>query len=581
MLTRSILICSILFLAASCSDDSAPEQSTESNAAPSAETTSVKAGDPPKEKRKPRVVEMVDAEERLASYASVELTADLSGLTENQKAMVGYLIDASRIIDHMFWKQSYGDRQQLLQTLSGAELELAKINYGPWDRLSGDAPFVEGVGPKPLGAQFYKRGVTNEQIEKLPAAKSLYHYVTKNERGRVRLVPYHYHHRKEIKRLTRLLMLASELAEDPEFANYLQLRVLALQTDDYKASDLAWLDMKNNKVDVIIGPIETYEDQRFGYKAAYESYVLIKDLEWSERLSRFAQFLPQLQQSLPVGDAYKQETPGTNSDLNAYDAVFFAGRSNAGSKTIAVNLPNDEQVQLEKGTRRLQLKNVMRAKFDQILLPLSDVLIAADQRRHITFNAFFANTMFHEVAHGLGIKNTINGNGTVREALKELASPMEEGKADILGLHMIGQLFERGEMEEGEIMDHYVTFLAGIFRSVRFGASSAHGRANMVRYNYFRDAGAFSRNPEDGTYRVNQEEMTQAIADLSRLLLTLQGDGDYEATAQLMAEKGVVPEQLQTDLDRLKDVPVDIVFKQGRTVLGLPRRPDARPSAKG
>ena len=321
---------------------------------------------------------------------------------------------------------------------------------------------------------------------------------------------------------------------------------------------------------MVIGPIETYEDQLFGYKAAHEAYVLVKDMEWSERLARYAQFLPELQQNLPVPERYKQEKPGTDADLNAYDVVFATGHANAGSKTIAINLPNDEEVQLKKGTRRLQLKNAMQAKFDKILLPLSQELIAEDQRQHITFDAFFANTMFHEVAHGLGIKNTINEKGTVREALKEHASALEEGKADVLGLYMVTQLYEKGELR-GSLKDYYTTFLASIFRSIRFGASSAHGKANMIRFNYFKERGAFSRDPETGLYRVDYNKMRQAMNELSRDILILQGEGDYEGVAQLVEKSGNISPELQEDLNRLakENIPVDIVFEQGVEVLGL------------
>jgi hypothetical protein len=309
----------------------------------------------------------------------------------------------------------------------------------------------------------------------------------------------------------------------------------------------------------------------FGYRTAYESYVLIKDMAWSDRLARFAQYLPELQQGLPVPDEYKQEMPGSDADLNAYDVVYYAGHCNAGSKTIAINLPNDEEVQLAKGTRRLQLKNAMLAKYNQILVPIADVLIAEDQRRHITFDSFFGNTMFHEVAHGLGIKNTLDGSGTVRHALQEHASALEEGKADILGLYMVQKLREKGEISEGEMMDDYVTFLAGIFRSIRFGASSAHGRANMIRFNFFEQAGAFSRDEATGTYRVNRPQFEQAVRDLSNRILTLQGNGDYAAVDGFVAEMGNVGPALQADLDRLASaaIPVDIVFEQGADVLGL------------
>ena len=326
---------------------------------------------------------------------------------------------------------------------------------------------------------------------------------------------------------------------------------------------MAWLDMKNNTIDVVIGPIETYEDQLFGYKASFEAYILIKDKQWSRRLSKYAALLPGLQRGLPVDGIYKREMPGTDSDLNAYDVLYYAGDCNAGSKTIAINLPNDEEVQLKKGTRRLQLKNVMRAKYDKILISIADVLIAKDQRKHITFDAFFSNTMFHEVAHGLGIKNTINGRGTVREALKDQASALEEGKADILGLYMVTKLFEQGELIEGKVMDNYVTFLTGIFRSVRFGASSAHGRANMLRFNFFKKMNAFSRDSDTGLYRVNVDQFQRAMTALSSKILMLQGDGDYAGVQSLMADMGSIGPQLQSDLDRLDraGIPVDVVFE--------------------
>jgi hypothetical protein len=330
------------------------------------------------------------------------------------------------------------------------------------------------------------------------------------------------------------------------------------------------MDMKTNPIELVYGPIETYEDQLFGYRAAFESYVLLKDLAWSERLSKYASFLPELQKGLPVEAKYKAQMPGANADLNAYDVIYYAGHSNAGSKTIAINLPNDEEVQLKKGTRRLQLKNAMQAKFDNIMLPISEQLIVPEQRQHITFTAFFANTMFHEVAHGLGIKTVLGSDQTVRQALKEHASALEEGKADILGLYMVQQLLAKGVIDEGMLEDYYVTFMAGIFRSVRFGASSAHGKANMIRFNFFQEYHAFSRN-EAGLYQVDMLKMSEAIDALSNKILTLQGDGDYAGVAKLVADKGLIKAQLQQDLDKLTaaNIPVDIDFKQGVKVLGL------------
>ena len=505
-------------------------------------------------------------------YTEFTLTTDINALSEDQKAAIPVLIEAAKIMDELFWKQAYGDKETLLSSIDNPALkEYARVNFGPWDRLNGDQPFIEGVGEKPLGSGYYPTDMTKEEFEAWdhPAKTSQYTLIERGENRELTVVWYHEKFTKEVNRAADLLDSAAAIIQEEGFKTYLTERAKALRSDDYYASDIAWMDMTDNGLDCIIGPIENYEDKLYNYKAAHEAYVLVKDKEWSERLAKYAVLLPQLQEGLPVPNEYKAEKPGRDSQLAAYDVVYYAGDCNAGSKTIAVNLPNDEKVQLEKGTRRLQLKNAMRAKYDKILVDISKELIVEDQQQHITFEAFFGNTMFHEVAHGLGIKNTINGKGTVRVALQEEFSALEEGKADVLGLYMVTELFEMGELTEGNVMDNYVTFLAGIFRSVRFGASSAHGRANMVRFNYFKEAGAF--NKEDGKYRVDFEKMQEAMASLSELILTLQGNGDKEGVVKLMEEMGNVPADLQTDLDRLSEanIPVDVVFNQGTEILGL------------
>ena len=529
-------------------------------------------GEPPPEMN---VTALEVAAPRPEIYADFELTADLSALSDNQREMVKVLVDASQIMDDLFWRQAYGDDYEAwLETLADPKTRrFAEINYGPWDRLDADRPFVDGVGAKPPGANFYPADMSKEEFEAayLPGKNGLYSLVRRDAEGKLMLVPFHVAYAGELKAAADLLREASKLAESADFATYLKLRAAALISDDFQVSDMFWMDVRDNEIDVVIGPIETYEDALFGYRAAYESYVLIKDLEWSDRLSRFAEFLPALQKGLPVPDEYKWERPGTDSDLNAYDVVYYAGHSNAGSKTIAINLPNDEVVQLSRGARRLQLKNAMQAKFDKILVPIADELIDESQRQHINFDAFFANTMFHEVAHGLGIKNTIDGRGTVRETLLDLASSMEEGKADILGLYMITELHKAGELGDVDLRDYYVTFMTSVFRSIRFGASSAHGKANMVRFNFFMDKGAFVRDVETGRYHVEFERMDSAMTELSRLLLTLQGDGDYDGVKALTESRGIIKAQLQADLDRLTQaqIPVDITFQQGIAELGL------------
>ena len=517
---------------------------------------------------------LVEAQSRLDIYKPVTLSADLSHLSKNQKQMIVLLIEASDIIDELFWQQAFGeDKETFLASIEDKKVrDFARINYGPWDRLDGDKPFLSGYEAKAPGAEFYPSDLTKEEFEKADFADKtgLYSVVQRNSDGQLTSVAFSELYSDRINRIAIILEKASSLADDKEFANYLNLRATAIRHDDFQASDFAWMDMKNNPIDVVIGPIENYEDQLYGYRAAFESYVLIKDLAWSAKLAKYVEYLPELQKGLPVNKTYKKEIPGSDADLNAYDVIYYAGHSNAGSKTIAINLPNDETVQLKKGTRRLQLKNAMQAKFDTIMLPIASTLIVPEQRENVTFTAFFANTMFHEVAHGLGIKNTINNKGTVRESLKEHASALEEGKADILGLYMIRQLLMKGAIEEGTLQDYYTTFLAGIFRSVRFGATSAHGKANMVRFNYFAEQGAFTRNSE-GLYSVNIEKMTAAIDSLSEKILMLQGNGDYEGVGELVAKSGIIKADLAEDLARIEaaNIPVDITFTQGKKVLGL------------
>lgn len=515
--------------------------------------------------------EIVD--QRLAIYAPFTLTADISHLSANEKQIITILFDVAKIMDDLYWKQSLGNKEAFLARISDPNTrQFAKINYGPWDRLNGNVPFIEGIGKKPAGANFYPIDITKDEFEALtdPNKSSLYTLLRRNDDGTLRVVWYHQAYAAELQRASDLMKQAAELAEDPGLKNYLSLRAEALLTDDYQPSDFAWMDMKNSNIDFVVGPIENYEDALFGYKAAFESFILLKDLEWSKRLAKYAAMLPDLQKGLPVEDKYKTEIPGIDADLNAYDVIFYAGDCNSGSKTIAINLPNDEQVQLSKGSRKLQLKNAMQAKFDKIMVPIADILIDPSQRQHVTFNAFFSNVMFHEVAHAMGVKNTINGNGPVRTALKEQYSSIEEGKADIMGLYLVSKLYEMGEIQEGQLMDYFVTFFAGIFRSSRFGAASAHGKANMMRFNYFMDNGAFTRN-EDGTYKIDLEKTMTAMNNLIAKIITIQGEGDYEAAKAWVTEKGVVIPELQTDLDRLNaaGIPVDIVFEQGKSVMGL------------
>jgi len=512
--------------------------------------------------------------QKVEEFIPFKLSADLSILSEKEKEMLPILFEAAEIMDGLFWKQTWGDKAELIKNTENEYLKkFLMINYGPWERLNDNQSFVDGIASKPAGAQFYPSDMSKEEFEALdnPLKSDLYTIVKRKKDNTLEVIPYSEAYKPELTKVSELLKKAAALAEDEGLKKYLSLRAEALLSNEYQASDMAWMDMKTNTIDFVVGPIETYEDALYGSKAAFESFILIKDKVWSDKLTRFASLLPQLQESLPVPAEYKSEVPGSDSDLGAYDALYYAGDCNSGSKTIAINLPNDPQVHIEKGSRKLQLKNSMRAKFDNILIPISEVVITPEQQKHVTFDAFFENTMFHEVAHGLGIKQTLVDNKNVRKTMKETASSIEEAKADILGLYMVGKLVEMGELKDKDLMDNYVTFMAGIFRSVRFGAASAHGKANMMRFNYFQEKEAFSYDQATGYYTVDFNKMTEAMNKLSAEILIMQGDGNYEKAKTMLAEMGTIRPALKADLDRIEKagIPRDIVFEQGIEVCGI------------
>ena len=505
-------------------------------------------------------------------YALYTLTTDISHLSDNEKEMLPLLFEAADIMDQLFWMENYGNKDELMAQIGDNEdlKKLATIAYGPWDGLDGNKSFVEGIGEKPAGAQFYPVDMTEEEWNAFddPNKTSQYTMIVRDENGALKSVWYHDYFAEQIKKAASLLDDASELAGDEEFAEYLRLRAKALRTDDYLESDMRWMDVRNNNIDMVIGPIENYTDARYGIKASHEAFILIKDQEWTKELARYAAFVPELQKQLPVPEEYKKEVPGSDVDLAAYDVVYYAGDCNANSKTIAINLPNDERVQLERGTRKLQLKNAMQAKFDKILEPIAKELMTPESMEHIKFDAFFANVMFHETAHGMGIKNTITGKGSVHSALGNQYNAIEEAKADVLGLYLVTKLAEMGEYTTTTMEDNYTTFMAGIFRSVRFGAASAHGKANMLTFNYFQNEGAFVRNDE-GRYAIDFDKMKVAVEKLAGDILMHQGNGDYEVTKAWLGENCVIRPELQADLDRVNasGIPVDIYYNMGPQVL--------------
>ena len=516
-----------------------------------------------------------EIQQKVDEYAEFTLTSDLiKDLTDNEKELVKIFIEISRVMDEIYWDEYFGNENRLsLDTLADPAIRaFADIQYGAWDRLDSEKPFIPGYGERPLGANFYPVDMTQEEYDTLqdPLKESQYSVIRRDSEGKLVVLPYHEAFAQPLAKVDALLEKAISLAENPGLKSYLEARREAFRTDDYFKSDMVWMDMKDSKLDFVVGPIENYDDALHGIKCSHEAYVLIKDEQWSNDLTKFAAMLPEMQRLLPCDEKYKQEVPGTDCDINVYDVVYYGGDCNAGSKTIAINLPNDERVQLAKGSRRLQLKNAMKAKFDRIMMPIANLMVCPEQVDSVTFNAFFGNTCYHEVAHGLGIKNTVTGRGSCRQALGAQYSAWEEAKADVCGLFLTEQLIERGLITNTTVAQNYITFIAGILRSVRFGATEAHGVANIMCYNYFLEHGAFSRSAE-GKYVINVEKAREAARGWASIIIAMEGEGDAAAAKAYSDRNGKINADLQKDLDAIRDakIPRDILYNQGASVLGL------------
>ena len=508
---------------------------------------------------------------KVEEYAQVELKSDLvNGLNDKEKELVKIFFQVGEITDDLFWKQTFGDKSVLDTLTDSYAKKFAMIQYGAWDRLDNNKPFLPGYGEKLDGCNYYPHDITAEEFDALEDENkdSWYTVIRRNADGSLKSVWYHEEYADEIGRICALLEKAVTLAEDPGLKNYLQKRIEAFKTDDYLESDLAWMDMKDSKVDFVTGPIESYDDKFRETKASYESFILLKDEARSKDLAKFVSMLPALQKELPCEPQYKKFVPGTSSDLNVYDAVFYAGDCNAGSKTIAINLPNDERVHAMKGTRRLQLRNSMKAKFDKIMMPIGELIVTPEQQKYLNFDAFFWNVTFHEVAHGLGVKQTVNTNESVDAVMGTEKTSWEEAKADILGLFMVTKLVEMGEITNITAEDAITTYIAGILRSVRFGAASSHGKANMMCFNYMEKAGAFTRDAQ-GQYVIDFQKAKEAMNGWAALILKTQGDGNVEFATKYRAENGGITPELQADLDKINSagIPRDITFIQGKDVL--------------
>lgn len=501
---------------------------------------------------------------KVESYAVVEVKSPLyDALSENDKEILSLFRQAGEIMDQLFWKQTFGDKAVMEALTNEYERTYAMINYGPWDRLDSNKPFIEGYGEKGAGCCYYPADITKEEFDAFedPDKNSLYTVLRRNDDGSLKCVWYKDEYKKELEKVCALLEKAAELTTNEGMRNYLTERVKAFRTDDYFASDMAWMDMKDCNMDIVIGPIENYDDKLNEAKASYECFILLKDEARSANLSKYVQLLPKLQTMLPCAPEYKTFVPGTSSDLNVYDAIYYAGDCNSGSKTIAINLPNDDRVQLAKGARRLQLYNSMMAKFDKILKPIGEVLVEPEQQKYMSADAFFWNVTFHEVAHGLGVKQTVNGKGSVDAAMGSEKTTWEEGKADILGLFMVCNLIDMGEITDITKEEALATFITGIVRSVRFGFASSHGKANMMCYNYMEEQGAFTRNA-DGKYHIDFEKARAAVDSWANIIITTQATGDYEFAKKYSSEHAKITPALEADIAKVNGagIPRDIRF---------------------
>lgn len=513
-------------------------------------------------------------DQRLNMYANITLKAPVNKLTEKEKQVLSLLFKASDIIDEIFWMQSYGNKEELMMKIGDEKMKkFVGINYGPWDRFNDNEPFMDGIGKKPIGAAFYPPDIKYLPFidMKFEDKLSMFTVIKRADDGSLFTQPYKTAYKDQLEKASGFIKEAAAITEDKLFAKYLGLLADALITDNYYDSDMAWLDLKDNNIDIVLGPFENEEDKFINTKMAYAAHLLIKDHEWSKKLEEYVSFIDKLHASLPVTDLYKEQVIGSKIAVGVYEAIYYAGYANAGGKSISINYPKDGRVIMEKGNRKLQFKNTMEAKFSQIVTKIAEKLIDPNQVKHVKFEAFFINNLCYEIADAFVIKNTVNNKGPVREVLKDYYANINAVKSDILRLYLLMQLHELGAIKEVELMDNYTTFMTDIFRSCRFGSSYAQGTANMVCFNTFAEHKAFTRNEQNGTYAIDIEKMKIAVKELTKTVLMILGDGDYNAAQELLKEKGFIPPQLQKDLNMINSagIPTDVVFEQGPQVIGL------------
>ena len=502
---------------------------------------------------------------KVADYALVSIeTPDLSGISDNGKEVLNLYRFAAAEVDAIYWEPSFGDRNALLGSLSDpVQKTFAEINYGPWDRADGKS-FVEGYADRQPGAGFYPADMTVQEFEAWnnPDKCSPYTMIHRAEDGSLQAVWYHDAYREHIDKIADYLKAAADITIKPSVQEYLLSKADALRSDRYYESSLKWLEMDDSKMDLVIGPNETADDQLLGIKRSYEAFVLLKNEARTAELMQYVSRIGEFQEELPGDPAYKTFLPGTGSNIFSCDALYYAGKANAGIKVMALNLPLDPDVQKDKGSRTIVLENVIRAKFNSIVAPSGEVLLTTDDAMHLSSDAFFWNVVFREVAHGLGVKETVNGRGSVEQALGSAAFTFEEVKALAGGVLLVCQLqrhFDIHHLFTKE--DALTTFFATLVRAERFGEGSALGRANTMIYNYLHEAGAFERHAS-GQYSLDYGKMESALSELTALVLETQATGNRDFALQFEDTYAKRSEEYKADLMNLglENIPVDIRF---------------------
>ena len=507
-------------------------------------------------------------------FAPVDLTADVSSLPKNERDALLLLVNAGKILDALFLRQVWEENESLMvelaqdmSPLGQARLHYFLINKGPWSRLDHNEPFILGVPPKPERGNFYPANAKKEQVEqwihRLPDAErrratGFFTTIRRDAQGQFMIVPYNVEYQNELARVAVLLRQAAALTTQPTLKNYLDKRATALETNDYYDSDVAWMEL-DASIEPTIGPYEVYEDEWFNYKAAFESFIALRDDVETQKLARFSGELQEIEDNLPIDPKLRNPKLGALAPIRVVNTVFSSGDGNRGVQTAAYNLPNDERVTAEKGSKRVMLKNNQEAKFRMVLQPISKVALSAADQVNVSFDAFFTHILMHELMHGLGPHNIkVNGRATtVRQEMKELSSVVEEAKADVSGLFALQFLVDRGKLDKAFQQTMYTTYLASMFRSIRFGLTEAHGRGVALQLNYFLDHGGVTVS-QDGTFTVDAAKIRQNVIDLTRDIMTMQANADYAAAKQMVEMLAVNRPPTQAVLNKLKDVPVDI-----------------------